>query len=172
VSGVGESKLRDFGEAFMGVVREWLQSHEKLSFEDEAVSAPPSRANTSVLESLDLFRAGKAVAEIAKERGLAVGTVYGHLSIAADNGEAVDISGLIGAEEEARIGAAFADVGWANIVGVREKLGGEFDYGLLKLYRAVRMPRDREGGPASPSATGSRTAESPSKSPALAPSPV
>ena len=173
VSGVGESKLRDFGAAFMDVVREYLQSNPRQHFEAEIAPSPrQQRSNISVKDSLALFRAGRSPEEIARERGLAVGTIYGHLSIAAEAGETVEIDRLLDAAEQEKIARAFGDVGWANIVGARESLGNAFHYGLLKLYRAVRMPRAQVAESASPSATAERNAESPSRSPGLAPSPA
>jgi len=173
VSGVGESKLRDFGKAFMDEVRAHLQTNEKLSFSDEPAPSPrPPRPNTSVRDSLTLFRAGTSVQDIARERGLAVSTIYGHLSIAAENGEAVEVDGLLTPADIRAIDEAFAAVGWGNIVGARERLDNAFDYGLLKLYRATKMPRAPAAENASSSATTAHTTESPSRSPGLTPAPA
>jgi ATP-dependent DNA helicase RecQ len=173
VSGVGESKLRDFGAAFLDEVRAHLQTNPQLTFDDEpAYSQRPLRPNNSVRDSLTLFRAGNSIQDIARERGLAVSTIYGHLSIAAEAGEAVDVERLLTPDDIRAIDAAFADVGWGNIVGARERLGNAFDYGLLKLYRAAKMPRARAAETASSSATTAHTTESPSRSPGLTPAPA
>src|SRR6185295_9339028 len=34
--------------------------------------------------------------------------------------------------------AAFAQAGFGNLTGVHELLGGKFDFGLLRIYRAAR----------------------------------
>jgi ATP-dependent DNA helicase RecQ len=173
VSGVGESKLRDFGAPFMEVVREYVQVNPRMTFADPPARAErQARANDSARETLRLHRLGHSVEAIARERGFVVNTIYGHLSIVAEAGEAVDIGKLITAPEEREIAGAFAETGWDNLVGVRERLESRFDYGLLKLYRTVRMPREQAGGSASSSATPAHSPESPSRSPALAPSPA
>jgi ATP-dependent DNA helicase RecQ len=173
VSGVGESKLRDFGAAFLAEVRTHLQTNPQLTFDHEPASSQrPLRPNNSVRDSLTLFRAGSVIQDIARERGLAVSTIYGHLSIAAEAGEAVDVDRLLTADDIKAIDAAFADVGWGNIVGALERLDNAFDYGLLKLYRATKMPRAPAVETASSSATIAHTTESPSRSPGLTPAPA
>jgi ATP-dependent DNA helicase RecQ len=173
VSGVGESKLRDFGAAFMSEVRAYLESNDKQSFEAESAPTPRApRPNSSVRDSVALFEAGRSVEEIARERGLAISTIYGHLSIATEAGGTVDVDQLLTPEQQQLIARAFTDIGWGNIVGVKESLDNVFDYGLLKLYRAVRAPRAPEAESASSSATTARTPESPSRNPGLAPAPA
>jgi len=52
-------------------------------------------------------------------------------------GEAVEMAPLINAEAQAEIAAAFKQTGWGNLVGARELLGEQYDYGLLRVYRAA-----------------------------------
>ena len=69
---------------------------------------------------------------------LALSTMYGHLATAIEAGEMVDLNQLASAEIQAEMAAAFARTGWGNIVGAKELLGGKYDYGLLRVYRAAR----------------------------------
>ena len=46
------------------------------------------------------------MAEIAHLRGVVVGTIYGHLEIAARAGEVIDVNGLVSAEAQRRLQVA------------------------------------------------------------------
>ena len=96
-----------------------------------------SKLTGSILETLRLFRAGVAAEDIATRRQFVSGTIYGHLATAIEAGEAIDLSRCFSEDEQRAIGAAFAKCGFGNLTGVHETLGGAFDIGLLRLFRAA-----------------------------------
>jgi ATP-dependent DNA helicase RecQ len=173
ISGVGESKLRDFGAQFLGVINDYLKTNAKQTFTDTPTVRPrPAKASDSARETLRLFRLGRPVEDIAQQREFAVSTIYGHLSIMADSGEAVDLDTVLSADQQKQIAGAFAKLGWANISGVQDLLENAYPYGLLKLYRSVRAPREPAAESASPSATPAHIPEYPSRNPGLAHAPA
>jgi len=183
ISGVGASKLQEFGAPFMAEIADHVQTSGQQKFEDAApaYAVGGDRLGESARESLGRYRLGHTVEAIAHARGYAIGTIFGHLAIAAEWGEPVDIDRLLTTEQQQQIAAAFATISWANVTGVRERLDGAYDYGLLKLYRAAkgpratppeRIPTARAEENASPSATDGRTPASPSRSPASARAPA
>ncbi len=179
ISGVGETKLREFGAAFMGAIAEHLKTRTRMQFDDNPRIAPLStRTSDSVRDTLRRFRLGHTVEAIARDRDFAVSTILGHLAIAAEAGESVELTGLLSDEQGREISEAFRAIGWANITGVREMLEERYDYGLLKLYRAVEGPRPEDAvtvagaESASLATTGGRTKESPARNPVSAPSPA
>jgi ATP-dependent DNA helicase RecQ len=148
ISGVGASKLREFGVLFLEELGDHMRSNPRLRFEDtpRGEGFTPQRGDSggrswlgdSPASTLRQFRAGRSPEEIARERGFVLGTIMNHLALAADAGEEIDLARLLTAEQGTEIEAAFAAVGWQNIVGVREKLGGRHTYELLRIYRALR----------------------------------
>src|SRR5262249_48401091 len=104
------------------------------------------RLNDTSRETLQLFRTGRSVQQIAADRGLVVGTIYTHLENAILAGENVDVGRLISPEQSKKIAAAFAAFGYDTLAGVLERLGDGFDYGQLKIYRAATMREKREPG--------------------------
>jgi ATP-dependent DNA helicase RecQ len=193
ISGVGERKLRDFGEMFMAEIAEHLRSNPRRMFERSASNlrgARPRELGDSPTITLRLFRDGKSVDEIARERGVASSTVFGHLAYAAEAGEEIDLGRFLTEEQEPEIAGAFGALGWQNIAGVRDRLGQRYAWGVLRIYRALRMPdkpaaapKDEdpiaratstvvEGESASASATAFRTTGCPARSPASAPAPA
>jgi len=140
ISGVGEKKLREFGEVFLLEIAAHLLTNPRQIFADDSFVIPAAQRSSlgdTARETLRRFRAGASPAEIAASRQLVVGTIYGHLATAIEAGEAIDLTQLINDEGQAEIAAAFKRTGWGNIVGARELLGEKYDFGLLRVFRAA-----------------------------------
>jgi ATP-dependent DNA helicase RecQ len=145
ISGVGERKLSEFGEVFLGEIAAHLQANPRQIFADDfpqsrTPSAPMprhSRLTDSVRETLHFFRQGRNVSEIARLRGFKDGTIYNHLEEAMLAGEAIDMNTLVPAGAQRDIAAAFARHGFGNLGGVVESLGGKYGYGECRIVRAA-----------------------------------
>jgi ATP-dependent DNA helicase RecQ len=142
ISGVGERKLLEFGKVFLAEIAAHLQTNSRQIFADDSFVAPPSvpgraRLGDTARETLRLFRAGQSVPDIAAWRRLSIGTIYGHLADALQVGEHLDLNQFLTPEEQHEIAAAFHKHGFQSLSLVLEALGGRFDYGRLKLMRAV-----------------------------------
>ncbi|MEQ1746020.1 MAG: RecQ family ATP-dependent DNA helicase, partial [Saprospiraceae bacterium] len=83
VSGVGERKLQLYGDAFMDEIRRFVR--EKT---DEGLNVPGS----TYLLTWDLYKQGRTVEEIARQRELSPITVVSHLATMYERGELVDIN--------------------------------------------------------------------------------
>ncbi|HEY1719344.1 MAG TPA: DNA helicase RecQ [Verrucomicrobiae bacterium] len=142
ISGVGETKLREFGKFFLAEIAAHLQTNPKQIFAEESFATPqPVRKenlNDTTRETLRRFRAGESVEKIAASRGFAASTIYGHLATAIEAGEKIDVNELMNAEAQEQIANAFKKFGFGNIGGARESLGNKFDYGLFRIYRAAK----------------------------------
>jgi ATP-dependent DNA helicase RecQ len=149
ISGVGRRKLDEFGKVFMAEIAVHLQANSKQIFADESFELPSRSGrddgthrvhlNDTTRETLKLFRAGQKIGDIATRRMLAASTIYGHLATALEAGESIDISQLLTPAEQESIRAAFGKVGFGNLTGVHESLGGKFDFGLLRLCRTAQQ---------------------------------
>jgi ATP-dependent DNA helicase RecQ len=142
ISGVGEKKLREFGENFLAEIAAHLQTNPRQIFADDsfAASKPPRKTgmNDTTRDTLRRFRAGESVEKIAADRQFVVSTIYGHLAKAIEAGETIDLNQLLSVEAQTEIAAVFARTGWGDTVLARELLGNKYDYGLLWLYRAAK----------------------------------
>jgi ATP-dependent DNA helicase RecQ len=141
ISGVGEKKLREFGDVFLAEIAAHLQSNPRQVFADDSFVVPLAQRSSlgdTARETLRRFRAGESVPQIAAGRNLVIGTIFGHLATALEAGELIDLNQLVNAEAQVEIAAAFKQTGWANLVGARELLGEKYDYGLLRIFRAAK----------------------------------
>jgi ATP-dependent DNA helicase RecQ len=146
ISGVGEKKLREFGEAFLGEVATHLQTNARQIFADDsfaAPAAPPPRKSPgdSARETLRRFRAGLGAEQIARERDVTTGTIYGHLAEGIERGESLDLQRIFTVAELAEVAAAFNRNGFGALGPVFESLGGKIDYGRLRIFRAASKVR-------------------------------
>jgi ATP-dependent DNA helicase RecQ len=143
ISGVGEKKLREFGEIFLGEIAAHLQTNARQIFTDDSFTAPaappPSRGSLgdSARETLRRFRAGASVEQIARERGVTTNTILNHIAEGIERGEPVDLDKFFTADEKQKVAAAFRSHGAFALSPVFESLGGKIDYGRLRIFRAA-----------------------------------
>ena len=140
ISGVGPAKLTEYGTLFMAEITEHLAGGEKRQFSGAPVAAPKKALGGSEWETLRRFRDGQSPQEIARERDLKASTVMAHLGRAAELGEDVDLRRLVAEDDEPAVAAAFEKLGWMNLTGVHELLGGRYEFGVLRIYRTLRAP--------------------------------
>jgi len=147
ISGVGEKKLREFGGIFLGEIAAHLQTNARQIFADESFTTPatppPSRGSMgdSARETLRRFRAGASVEQIARERGMTAGTIYGHLAEGLERGEPVDLQKIFSVSELAEVAIAFNAHPSFALSPVFELLGGRIDYDRLRVFRAAANAR-------------------------------
>ena len=111
------------------------------------------RQTTSVLgptaaRTLELFREGKTLADIAAARGLALSTLEGHLAEAIEFGDLTHLDGLVHPERQHLIESAIDKVGASRLAPIRERLGDGFDYGEIRFVRAAYLRRQAAEHPA------------------------
>jgi hypothetical protein len=84
IKGFGSKKVKSFGKEIIEIIKDYHQSvnidipEKELIVKILPAKAKPEKGLTHKT-SFELFRAGKTIQEIAKERSLAVSTIEGHL---------------------------------------------------------------------------------------------
>ena len=142
ISGVGEKKLREFGDAFLREIATHLQNNARQMFADDSFepNAPVmrrSRLTETVLETLHFFRQGKTVPQVSGIRGLKDGTILSHIEEAILAGEAVDVERIMDEKARNEITAALVGYRGASLTPLFEKLGGHYPFGYLRICRAM-----------------------------------
>ena len=95
ISGVGEKKLAEYGDVFLGEIAAHLQGNARQIFADDsftAPSAPPPRKAPGRFRTRDHPAVSRriSVEEIARERDVTTGTIFGHIAEGIERGEPVD----------------------------------------------------------------------------------
>lgn len=102
-------------------------------------SAPGESRNIT----LNLFKEGKTVLEISKERNLAQSTIISHLADAFRDGEELDINAFVPSEKQAVIAEAFKGKGLEFLSPVKQTLDPSYSWEDLKWVRA-KLVREQQ----------------------------
>lgn len=142
IPGVGDRKLADYGPAFLREISAWLETHDRREFAPltniatPAPKPPKPAVNSTAQVTLELWRAGKSIDQIAAERSVTVSTIEGHLAQAIANDEPIDPRRFYTGEEEAEIRAALEGHTDEALKPVFDHLEGRISYGKLRIFRA------------------------------------
>lgn len=114
-----------------------VQEEEVVVAEEKSAKAPKGETRRI---SLKMFREGMAVADIARQRNLAVSTIEGHLASFIPTGE-VAIQELVSQERLAVIMKTLDDMNYYSQAAgpVKEKLGAGYSYGEIRAVLQYRL---------------------------------
>src|SRR6266481_4260169 len=147
IPGVGEQKFKDFAEAFLSEIKDYLAANSRRTFSEDIDLRFPRRRprlNDSQTETLRRFQRGETVDEIARARGFVHSTIYDHLLAAIECGKLPQpLQRFFTSAQEKEIEAAFRQVPDGRLVDVSALLGGKYDIGLLRIFREIRNGRSR-----------------------------
>lgn len=105
----------------------------------------PVKGETRTI-TLNLFREGKSIGEIARERGLSVSTIGGHLAALVLTGE-VSVFEFISHEKLNRILPLIEGEEAPSVAGVRQRLGAGVEYYEIRAAINYCVWREKENAP-------------------------
>jgi ATP-dependent DNA helicase RecQ len=143
--GVGTAKARTFGTRFLDMVRRYALNHElaaPTSVDHQRIPARDTRrgrpvAGSSMRETLEMFQSGKTVADIARDRGLALSTIESHLAQALEAGEEIDVDRLLPSDRLHVINEVLRTAGDVTLTEIQNQLGEEFSFTEIRMARAL-----------------------------------
>lgn len=98
ITGFGPAKVEKYGQIFLSVIRDYCEKHGLEScLPEKGVSKKKEKKEKKEKKqkgdsrrlSLEMFRSGKTIEEIAEERNLAVSTISTHLAKYVETGELI-----------------------------------------------------------------------------------
>jgi ATP-dependent DNA helicase RecQ len=140
IPGVGEQKLKDFAEAFLSEIKNYLSANPRRTFSNAPEPLRPSRRsrlNDSQRETLRRFRDGESVGDICRARGFTQSTIYDHLEAAIKSGESLEPDRFFTAAQREEIASAFRNVADGKLADVRSLLHCKYDYDELRIFRTL-----------------------------------
>ena len=149
ISGVGTVKLEELGEDFLTVIRTHARLH---GLAERSIPTRRRRERTPRVQregstydvTRQLFAQKKSVMEIAKERNLALNTIFSHLEKLIESGDDLDLSHVaLPPERFAKIQAAFHHAKTMMLTPVQELLGVGYSFEELRLARLHLMHERR-----------------------------
>jgi ATP-dependent DNA helicase RecQ len=140
IPGVGEQKLKDFAEAFLSEIKNYLDANSRRTFSSGLDPLRPprrSRLNDSQKETLRRFCSGESVNDISRARGFVRTTIYDHLEAAIKSGESLELVRFFTAAQREEIAWAFRKVADGKLEDVRSLLDSKYDDVELRIFRAL-----------------------------------
>jgi hypothetical protein len=137
VKGIGKTKVKHFGKEIVEIIREYCE--ENRIQKNTAAIAAKRKEDKEKLDtkrsSLELFKSGKVIREVAIERGMAYGTIEGHLIHFIGTGE-LDIYSVFKKENIDQVIAYLEENRVTSLTQIKAALGETISYSEI---RAVQL---------------------------------
>ncbi len=129
IKGVGESKLKRYGEEFLDAIRKYIEDNKiEISSENKTVT----EKDPSHIVTFNMYKEGKSLEEICKERDLKILTVQEHIMKASLEGLDVDLNDFIPEEHKEQIYNVIKRVGAEKLKTIKEELPEDVSYMSIK----------------------------------------
>ena len=149
ISGVGQVKLNQYGDAFLNVVRSYCEKHG-LNEKRKEAPREKSDANRRYVIVAEAFNTGETVEDLMRKYGVMVGTILDHLSryLAAGNTlrKDSDLQSLVSStpDQQQAVFAAFDEIGPLTLRPIFDKLSGALTYDELKVLRLLYLIQNQK----------------------------
>ncbi|HEY5371426.1 MAG TPA: helix-turn-helix domain-containing protein [Hanamia sp.] len=145
LSGFGKLKADKYGDDILDLVRDFCTRSSIKSNMGAKDSNPKIERKEKSLEekipshilSFNLFKEGKSIAEIAKERSMTTGTIEGHLGSFIASKQ-INIDDLVSVEKQGLIKEAAKIYGKESFKALKEKLPRDISYSDLRMVLALQ----------------------------------
>jgi LysM repeat protein len=140
INGFGKKKVLKYGDELIAMICSHLdvelpeESAADLPMNERVRKPKPEKGQTQKL-SLEMFKQGKTIEEIAKERSLTSSTIGGHLARFVASGE-IDILKIISPEKLQVAVDYFKTAGTASISEAMATQGNQFTYWEMRMVQA------------------------------------
>ncbi len=154
LSGFGKAKAEKYGDDILDAVQDYcdrnnLESNMAAKEGNPKKERKPKSTEEKNAEiktdtktvSYNLYKQGKSVEEIAKERNLASSTIEGHLAAFVANGE-IDLNKVVTPEKQNLIKEAVKIHGSESFKTLKENLPEDVSYGEIRMVMAATAPKN------------------------------
>ena len=146
ISGVGQVKAQKYGDAFLGVIREYCERH-KISEKPKSavVLHEKQEVGGRTIAVGEAYNAGETVTALMERYNVTAGTILEHLTrfLAAGTqlrvGEDLQTLTSVLPEQQGAVFAAFDEVGTAYLKPIFDHLNGALNYDDLKILRLLYL---------------------------------
>ncbi len=128
VKGMGKTRVKKYGEEILEVIEEYCTENGINSFNEQK----KEHKKSSKQITLELFTSGLSPKEIAKERGVTINTIQGHLMTFIPSGD-VDVLELIPLKRYKKILDQIEQVNFKNLTELKEKVDKDISYMELRM---------------------------------------
>jgi hypothetical protein len=137
VHGMGKTRIEKYGTEILHVIISYCDennidaSNNSLAFEELKPKPKQKKGDTKRI-SLDLFKAGKSIEQIALERELNSNTIFGHLASFIDSGD-VKITDLMSKNNYSELKTIIPTKTFENLSDLKHQLDDKYSYAEIRL---------------------------------------
>ncbi|MEO8821478.1 MAG: helix-turn-helix domain-containing protein, partial [Ginsengibacter sp.] len=144
LSGFGKVKADKYGDDILDVVQDYCERNNLESNMDSKEGNPKRERKEKSLEektptnilSFNLYKEGKSIAEIAKERNLSTNTIEGHLATFIASKQ-INIDDFVSKEKQKLIKEAIQIHGTSGTRNLKDNLPEDVSYGEIRMVMAA-----------------------------------
>ncbi len=132
ISGMGKVRVEKYGQEILELINEYCLENG-INTQKNSLEKPVKEVKKSTKQiSLEMFRAGLSIQEIAKERNFTISTIESHLASYIPSGE-VDILELISLKKYKKILKAIEETEFKSLTELKEKVDESYTYAELRM---------------------------------------
>ena len=150
ISGFGQVKLEKYGKQFWEIVANYCTAHQLTS--RTHLKAPKKRRpertekeTDTKRQSLEMFKLGHSIKEVAETRKLGISTIEGHLAFYVQQG-ALTIDQLISPQKMLVIQEALDHSDGLLLTPIKNALGDDYTYGEIRLVMTYMKSQQAKEG--------------------------
>lgn len=138
VNDMGKTRVEKYGEAILKVIKTFCEENDIETShggdDDFEISIPKKQRDKGDTKriSLEMFKAGKSVFEIAEERGYVPSTITNHLASFITTGE-IKVSDLMSMAHYNSLKERIPQTTFENLTDLKNKLDDKYSYEELRL---------------------------------------
>ena len=144
ISGVGQVKLRQYGDAFLEIMKAYCEKHG-LKEKKKETTREKTDANRRYVIVAEAYNAGETVQSLMERYGVTAGTILDHMTRYLSAGNALrrgdDLQSLtsVTTEQQQAVFTAFDELSPTYLKPVYDKLNGTLNYDELKILRMLYL---------------------------------
>lgn len=137
INGMGKIRVEKHGEDILKIINKYVSENEVAAKEVVYVDAPESKDTkpkevSTKQHSLNLFKSGKSIKEIAEERELTVNTISNHLISFIPTGE-IKITDIMPMKKYEELKKIVQKTKYESLSELKNKIDAKFTYAELRL---------------------------------------
>lgn len=136
---MGKVRVQRYGQDIIDIVEEYCEQNNlapnRIEHELEIKKSKPEKGETYRI-TLELFKSGKTLPDIARERQLTIGTIEGHIAKLIGNGK-IKLQELPHAEKYISLKEFMLKTDYNGLTELRTKVGEDYSFGELRMVQAA-----------------------------------
>jgi GTPase SAR1 family protein len=133
VHGFGKKKLENFGDELLELLNEYRENHEIVAFTAPEPGKKKPKKHTHLI-SLELWQRHKDIEKVARERGMVISTIEGHLAKLISKGE-LPVSDFVNEKKLKELSSFFKKNGQMLLSEAKAELGDRYTYAELRFVQ-------------------------------------